>query len=52
MCYEFEELYQQRRAEEARKALEEEQKRRQARQDVPAKPKPEKAPTQADPVPV
>lgn len=51
MCYEFEREYYLRRAEEARKALQEaEQKRRQA---VPAKPvEADTAKEQGEPVPV
>ena len=49
MCYEFEQEYLRQRAEEARRALEDERKRTQQQ---PAKPAPERAPQQPDPVPV
>jgi len=54
MCYEFEREYTLRRAEEARKALQEaEEKRRQVRPAVPAKPaEADTAREQGQPVPV
>lgn len=49
MCYEFERDYLRQRAEEARRALEEERRRREPQ---PVKPAGDKAPTQPEPVPV
>jgi hypothetical protein len=54
MCFEFERDYYRQRAEEARKALQEsEEKRRQVKPAVPAKPaERDKAREQGEPVPV
>ena len=51
MCYEFEQQYLRQRADEARRAMEEERKRRQE-SPGPAKPEREKAPVLPDAVPV
>ena len=49
MCYEFEQEYLRQRAEEARKVLEDERRRKEQQ---PAKPERDKAPGQPNPVPV
>jgi hypothetical protein len=51
MCYEFEREYLRQRAEEARRATEDERKRRQE-SPAPAKPERDKAPVHPDAVPV
>jgi hypothetical protein len=51
MCYEFEQEYLRQRAEEARRAMEAERKRRSER-PAPAKPERDNAPVQPDAVPV
>ena len=57
MCYEFEQQYLRQRAEEARKALEDERRRKEQQPVKPERPKmPEqpgvRTPSQPDPVPV
>lgn len=52
MCYEFESEYVKRRAEEARKALQQAaEERKKAQPPTPAKPAPEPGIKQKDPVP-
>jgi hypothetical protein len=53
MCYEFESEYVKRRAEEARKALQQaaEERKRRSEPVTPAKPAPEPGIKQKDPVP-
>ena len=49
MCYEFEQQYLRQRAEEARKALEDERRRKEQQ---PVKPERDRTPAHPDPVPV
>lgn len=51
MCYEFEQEYLCQRAEEARRAMEEQRNRRRE-SPAPAKPESDKAPVEPDAVPV
>ena len=51
MCYEFDWVYQQRRAEEARKELERLEAERRAKEERPKAPVPDKS-RDAEPVPV
>ena len=51
MCYEFDWAYQQRRAEEARKELEQREAERRAKEEKPKAPVPDKS-RDSEPVPV